>query len=439
MKKRALLVALLLTSVTACGKAEVTESAKETTTEVVTEATTEATTEEKKSEAEELGYDKTYLFATEAGAKYEIPEKFEKVDAESNQGGEWSKFEDKSTGMTIETWELQRYTRKENMLDNTVSRSADLSGDEYYESMNLDKNEDGKVRISGKLKDGRHYTEVEVLYENMYHFITFFSDEGRASLCDEIADIVDSKSEYTDAYNLGGRLPLLVFGGTYAISDEALAALTDDEVVEAINEMYAVKGFIFEDQETLDYFKEYSWYSPTIQPVDFSYDSFSETEKDNLSKLQSRVDYSPQKSESQESSGSGTRFDMVRGGYYYVPDGFENITKETYAVRYVQEWQNYDLDMHIEITDAMQIDIPVGLDEDYDMQVNSIGEENLSLNKKEADGYIVSGVKADGYVYYTKVKFVNDRYVSIQIYYPQSNSDTCNKILEDFVFSFSYE
>ncbi len=136
---------------------------------------------------------------------------------------------------------------------------------------------------------------------------------------------------------------------------------------------------------------------------------------------------------------ASTKFEMVRGGYYFVPDGFDNITKETYALRYVQEWQNYDLDMHMEITDAMQLDIPMTIDEEYEMYVNSYGEENLSLNKKEADGYILSGVDANGYVYYQKAKAFGDRYVCINITYPQANSDTCNKILEDFVFGFVYE
>ncbi len=137
---------------------------------------------------------------------------------------------------------------------------------------------------------------------------------------------------------------------------------------------------------------------------------------------------------------AGERFEMVRGGSYYVPEGFDNITKETYAVRYVQEWQNYSLDMHIMVTNCMQHDIPLTLDEDYQYFSDAYrSSAELSLDIKEEDGYILSGTtNSDQRIFYKKVKYIDDKYISIDIGYPASNADSCNKIVEDFVADFDY-
>lgn len=141
-----------------------------------------------------------------------------------------------------------------------------------------------------------------------------------------------------------------------------------------------------------------------------------------------------------EVTGEGEKFEMVRGGYYYIPAGFDNITKDRYAVHYVQEWQNNSLDMYITVTDCMQIDIPVTIDEDYKNNkgnYESIAE--LSYDTKSEDRYIISGTKNDDQrIFYHSVRYVDDRYVSYYIEYPASNSETCNKLVEDFVANFNY-
>ena len=151
------------------------------------------------------------------------------------------------------------------------------------------------------------------------------------------------------------------------------------------------------------------------------------------------IDTSSSTTEEYTPAVAGERFEMVRGGSYFVPEGFDNITQETYAVRYVQEWQNYSLDMYITVTNCMQHDIPITLDEEYASASSQSDNRELSLDKKEADGYILSGTYLDTQrIFYQKVKNVEDRYVSFYIEYPASNADTCNKILEDFVANFDY-
>ena len=82
----------------------------------------------------------------------------------------------------------------------------------------------------------------------------------------------------------------------------------------------------------------------------------------------------------------------------------------------------------------------MSLDEEYEQTVSSYSDSSdLPLNVKQEDGYLISGVNEEGIITYQKVKVYNERYVSIYITYPSSNSDTCNKIVEDFVANFIYE
>ena len=160
--------------------------------------------------------------------------------------------------------------------------------------------------------------------------------------------------------------------------------------------------------------------------VDVNRDTTEETTQDVASENDARAEE--------------TKFEMVRGGSYIIPEGFDNISRENYALHYVQEWKNTDLDMYIMVTDAIQADIPMSLDEEYEQTVSSYSDPSLlPLNIKEESGYLISGVDESGLITYQKVKTLNDRYVSIYITYPSSNSDKCNKIVEDFVANFIYE
>ncbi len=263
---------------------EITESTIEITTEATTEATTEVTTEE--NEAKKLGYDKTFIHNTGFGGNYAIPEKFEKTNEENVQSGLWYEFTDQETGIVLETWEDRKYTRKSDYLANTRERI-----EENGFSLLLD--EGKKIIYTGINKDSKYFVEIDTLYENVYHYIIFTSEEAKKELCDEIAEIVDEKTTYDKIEGVSGRLPLLLFGGTYKVNEEEISSFTDEEVIEAINEMYAYKGLIFEEQDLNDYFNDYSWYNPSVMPADFRNSVFSNSEKENLKMLRLRVDYTP--------------------------------------------------------------------------------------------------------------------------------------------------
>ena len=181
---------------------------------------------------------------------------------------------------------------------------------------------------------------------------------------------------------------------------------------------------------------EYS--QPNIEDADVENTEEPSTEKTEELTTDTTEEQTTETTE--ESTTDSLKFEMVRGGSYIVPADFENITKEDYALHYVQEWENSDLDMYIMITDAMMSDIPMSLDEDYEQTLNGYSDSSdLPLNVKQEDGYLISGVNEEGIITYQKVKVYNERYVSIYITYPSSNSDTCNKIVEDFVANFIYE
>lgn len=61
--------------------------------------------------------------------------------------------------------------------------------------------------------------------------------------------------------------------------------LPDDDLNDAINELYARHGYIFRSDELLEYYGQFSWYSPQIPAGDFSVDCFNQVELQNWSLL----------------------------------------------------------------------------------------------------------------------------------------------------------
>ena len=69
-----------------------------------------------------------------------------------------------------------------------------------------------------------------------------------------------------------------------------IAALSDEDLRLAINELYARHGYTFKDQGLLDYYKKFDWYQPTVSPDEFSFDLFNDTEKANVQAMQEERD-----------------------------------------------------------------------------------------------------------------------------------------------------
>ena len=79
---------------------------------------------------------------------------------------------------------------------------------------------------------------------------------------------------------------------TELIPQDQISKLTDEELRYAINEIWARHGYIFENQEIYNYYRQYSWYQPRVSKTEwynkgtnyYITDSIEKTNHDNLVK-----------------------------------------------------------------------------------------------------------------------------------------------------------
>ncbi len=70
------------------------------------------------------------------------------------------------------------------------------------------------------------------------------------------------------------------------ISKKDIKKLNNDELQQAINEIYARRGYIFKDEEKVAYYEQYDWYVKEINADEFSIELFNDIERKNVEKLQ---------------------------------------------------------------------------------------------------------------------------------------------------------
>lgn len=74
------------------------------------------------------------------------------------------------------------------------------------------------------------------------------------------------------------------------LTSSDIDGLSRSEIQMAINEIYARNGYRFRNPDLLAHFEAYDWYHPTVAPDDFSEDSLSELDQENLKLLERRRD-----------------------------------------------------------------------------------------------------------------------------------------------------
>lgn len=74
------------------------------------------------------------------------------------------------------------------------------------------------------------------------------------------------------------------------IDKSRIAELSDNELRDAINEIYARNGYIFKDDTIRAFYEQYDWYKETVKPADFSQDLFNDTETKNITAMQKERD-----------------------------------------------------------------------------------------------------------------------------------------------------
>ncbi|MBR1506982.1 MAG: hypothetical protein IJ619_03145, partial [Eubacterium sp.] len=141
-------------------------------------------------------------------------------------------------------------------------------------------------------------------------------------------------------------------------------------------------------------------------------------------------------------SSGGYTFESPRGAAFYVPEGFENVSPEMSAVRYCHVFYNSELDMNIQVVDAMRFDIPMNVDEEYAYYKNYLENTpgNTFVYEFRDDGvYVLSGyIEGGSEVVYYKSRYFGDRYVQIIFTYSVKYKDSCDQVLVDFLDRFEY-
>lgn len=75
---------------------------------------------------------------------------------------------------------------------------------------------------------------------------------------------------------------------TRVLSWSEIDSLNATQVQDAINEIFARRGYIFNDETYLNYYKQFPWYHGTISSDRFTNDLFSDTELENVERLSKR-------------------------------------------------------------------------------------------------------------------------------------------------------
>ena len=101
----------------------------------------------------------------------------------------------------------------------------------------------------------------------------------------EADDPDDSDAEKKSADTEGQIFP---DSSSRVLSWSEINALTESQVQDAINEIFARRGYIFRDEKYRKYYESFSWYHGTTPADRFSEDIFTDIEKENVERLSKR-------------------------------------------------------------------------------------------------------------------------------------------------------
>ncbi len=73
------------------------------------------------------------------------------------------------------------------------------------------------------------------------------------------------------------------------IENDQIHALSDNDLRSAINEIFARHGYIFEDEQLREFYSQFSWYHPYIEPEDFYESILNDIEYQNVEAMQNEL------------------------------------------------------------------------------------------------------------------------------------------------------
>ena len=129
-----------------------------------------------------------------------------------------------------------------------------------------------------------HWRFNEKQLEKEYHVNLVFVDETKN--VSGLSESIQSTPQDATFTNKTDE-QILPQSSQQLLTEEDIAGLDDYQLLMAAYEIYARKGYVFDDPTCLDYFMRRSWYNPSIKAEKFTENMLSQTEKQNIEFLNS--------------------------------------------------------------------------------------------------------------------------------------------------------
>ena len=101
---------------------------------------------------------------------------------------------------------------------------------------------------------------------------------------------MDSDSSYMEDYRDYEEDFIFPTSSMSYLSDSEIDQLSQEDIQQAINEIYARHGRIFKDEPYNSYFRSCEWYVPLYEDDEFDDSCFNDYEKTNIQRLASYRD-----------------------------------------------------------------------------------------------------------------------------------------------------
>ena len=210
-----------------------------------------------------------------------------------------------SSGSTIVGYTLFR-PKKQNGIEGTLNIIEDYYNSYLYDAKKIShsvKDDYGTSVITGYDDTGKNfyqYTFIRVDSEYIYSMSIItksYKDEEDRLKKSYMTEVLYRWCGFTDAtseprsYEMFKNEAGIDYGEVFPdstnryLTEEEVKALDQTQIRYAINEIYARRGYVFQDKELSDHFSKFSWYEPTVNSMGDIENKFNEFEEANVKLL----------------------------------------------------------------------------------------------------------------------------------------------------------
>ena len=138
----------------------------------------------------------------------------------------------------------------------------------------------------------KYLDEKEAQISNMSEEerMAFFHEKKPMFYDEDESDNMDSDSSYMEDYRDYEEDFIFPTSSMSYLSDSEIDQLSQEDIQQAINEIYARHGRIFKDEPYNSYFRSCEWYVPLYEDDEFDDSCFNDYEKTNIQRLASYRD-----------------------------------------------------------------------------------------------------------------------------------------------------